>query len=131
MAHRAVARTLAPRLAPARRGFAAGAAAEPPVKLFGIPRATRRRRTSRPPRAAKTAQVEGELNALAATLAKDQALAGFVKNPTIPRAEKVAAVEKLFDGSKASSITVNTLTTLAANARLGEVDKVIEAYATS
>merc|ERR1719201_3365420 len=63
-------------------------------------------------------------------LAKDQALAGFVKNPTIPRAEKVAAVEKLFDGSKASSITVNTLTTLAANARLGEVDKVIEAYAT-
>ena len=130
MALRAVARTLAPRLAPARRGLAAEAAAEPPVKLFGIHARYASAAYVSAAKGGKTAQVEGELNALAATLAKDQALAGFVKNPTIPRAEKVAAVEKLFDGSKASSITVNTLTTLAANARLGEVDKVIEAYAT-
>ena len=130
MALRAVARTLAPRLAPARRGLAAEAAAEPPVKLFGIHARYASAAYVSAAKGGKTAQVEGELNALAATLAKDQALAGFVKNPTIPRAEKVAAVEKLFEGSKASSITVNTLTTLAANARLGEVDKVIEAYAT-
>ena len=130
MALRAVARTLAPRLAPARRGLAAEAAAEPPVKLFGIHARYASAAYVSAAKGGKTAQVEGELNALAATLAKDQALAGFVKNPTIPRAEKVAAVENLFDGSKASSITVNTLTTLAANARLGEVDKVIEAYAT-
>ena len=131
MALRAVARTLAPRAQlSARRGLAAEAAAEPPVKLFGIHARYASAAYVSAAKGGKTAQVEGELNALAATLAKDAALSGFVKNPTIPRAEKVAAVEKLFEGSKASSITVNTLTTLAANARLGEVDKVIEAYAT-
>ena len=39
-------------------------------------------------------------------------------------------MEKLFEGSKASPITVNTLTALAGNARLGEVGKVIDAYST-
>ena len=84
----------------------------------------------RPPRAARRPRSRASSTLWRRRSPRTPRIWGFVKNPTIPRAEKVAAVEKLFEGSKASSITVNTLTTLAANARLGEVDKVIEAYAT-
>ena len=54
----------------------------------------------------------------------------FVKSPTIARDEKVAAVALLVEGSKARRFTAKTLTALAANARLSEVDKVIDAYST-
>merc|ERR1719188_160972 len=112
------------------RRFATEAAVEPPVKLFGIHARYASAAYVSAAKQGKTAQVEGELLALAATLEKDAAFAAYVKNPTIPRDAKVAAVEKLFSGSSASTVTVNTLSTLAANARLGEVDKVIDAYAT-
>ena len=130
MALRAVARTLAPRLAPARRGLAAEAAAEPPVKLFGIHARYASAAYVSAAKGGKTAQVEGELNALAATLAKDAALSGFVKNPTIPRAEKVAAVEKLLRVQQGLVHHREHAHDARGERRLGEVDKVIEAYAT-
>lgn len=126
------ARALAPRTRlGARRALAAEAPrVEPPVKLFGIHARYASAAYVSAAKGGQTAQVEGELTALGATLEKNAALAEFVKNPTIARDAKVAAVEKLFEGSKASTITVNTLTALAANARLGEVGKVIDAYST-
>ena len=84
MALRAVARTLAPRLAPARRGLAAEAAAEPPVKLFGIHARYASAAYVSAAKGGKTAQVEGELNALAATLAKDAALSRLREEPDDP-----------------------------------------------
>ena len=88
MAHRAVARTLAPLRPPGPRRRGRGRAAR---EALGI-HALRVGGYVSAAKGGKTAQVEGELNALAATLAKDAALSGFVKNPTIPRAED-AAVE--------------------------------------
>ena len=115
-----------------RRAFSTPAAAageEVPVKLFGIHARYASAAYVSAKKAKATAAVEKELLAFSAAMDKNAALRDYVKNPTIGRDAKVAAVEKLFAGSKTSHFTTNTLTTLAANARLGEVDKVIDAYA--
>jgi len=100
------------------------------VKLFGIHARYASAAYVSAKKSKATAAVEKELMAFSAAIDKSAPLREFVKNPTISRDEKIAAVEKLFEGSKATHFTKNTLTALAANARLGEVDKVIDAYVT-
>ena len=112
-----------------RRSFSTPAAEEVPVKLFGIHARYASAAYVSAKKDKKTAVVERELLAFSAVLEKNAQLRAYVKNPTIARDAKVAAVEKLFSGSKTSHFTTNTLSALAANARLGEVDKVIDAYA--
>ena len=112
------------------RALSSAAATEPPVKLFGIHARYASAAYVSAAKEGATKKVEDELTAFAASMEKSEELAGFVKNPTIARDTKVAAVEKLFEGSKTSHFTINTLVALAANARLAEVDKVIDAYST-
>lgn len=100
-----------------------------PVKLFGIHARYASAAFVAASKEKKLDVVENELNAFKAALGKSPALAGIVENPTIPREEKVAMMSKLL-GKKVTHVTKNTLETLASNARLGEVEKVIDAYAT-
>jgi len=74
-------------------------------------------------------QVENELAAMAQTASTNAAFASFLENPLIPRNEKSDQIEALLKGSKVSSITLNLCTTLAGNARLSELPKVVSTYA--
>ena len=112
------------------RRFSAAPEPTAPVKLFGIHARYASAAYVSAAKEGATAKVETELLAFADAIEKSASLKDFVKNPTIARDEKVAAVAKLFEGSKTSHFTTNTLTALAANARLSEVDKVIDAYST-
>eukprot|EP00631_Chrysoreinhardia_giraudii_P004060 CAMPEP_0197414594 /NCGR_PEP_ID=MMETSP1170-20131217/1280_1 /TAXON_ID=54406 /ORGANISM="Sarcinochrysis sp, Strain CCMP770" /LENGTH=203 /DNA_ID=CAMNT_0042941317 /DNA_START=49 /DNA_END=660 /DNA_ORIENTATION=- len=102
---------------------------ELPVKLFGIHARYASAAFVAASKAKSLDTVESELLAFKSVMAKNATLASLVENPTIPREKKVAQVGALL-GNKTSYVTKNTLVTLAANARLGEVDKVIDAYAT-
>ncbi|KAJ8603710.1 hypothetical protein CTAYLR_000197 [Chrysophaeum taylorii] len=111
------------------RRFLSEAAVEPPIKLFGIHARYASAAFVAAAKADQLDRVESELLAFKSVLGKDEKLASFVENPTISREMKIDAVDKLL-GSRVHMITKNTLETLAANARLAEVEKVIDAYAT-
>lgn len=112
----------------ARRLMSDTAAVEVPAKLFGIHARYASAAFVAASKANVLPKVESELLALKDVLAKNATLASFVANPTISRDKKAEAIEKLFADS--SHVTKNMLETLASNARLGEVGKVIDAYAT-
>lgn len=73
-------------------------------------------------------KVEGELAALAKTASTSPAFAGFLENPLINRDRKSSSIEGLMKEAKVSPITLNLCTTLAGNAKLAELPKVVAAY---
>jgi len=102
---------------------------ELPVKLFGIHARYASAAFIAASKSGQLAVVESELLAFKDVLGKNASLASLVENPTISRESKVAQISDIL-GDQVSFVTKNTLETLAANARLGEVEKVIDAYAT-
>eukprot|EP00527_Entomoneis_sp_CCMP2396_P009717 CAMPEP_0198136488 /NCGR_PEP_ID=MMETSP1443-20131203/128_1 /TAXON_ID=186043 /ORGANISM="Entomoneis sp., Strain CCMP2396" /LENGTH=215 /DNA_ID=CAMNT_0043797713 /DNA_START=69 /DNA_END=716 /DNA_ORIENTATION=+ len=70
-------------------------------------------------------KVETELNSLKAAQETSAKFASFMGNPLISRDRKTAYVEKL---DKVSDVTRNLLVTMAGNARLGELPKVVETF---
>jgi len=77
-------------------------------------------------KASKLDQVEAELKGLAAGAIKSPAFANLLNNPLISRTDKVAAVSSLDD--KLNHITRNLLVTMAGNARLSELPKVVSTF---
>mmetsp|Transcript_8024 Transcript_8024/g.26302 ORF Transcript_8024/g.26302 Transcript_8024/m.26302 type:complete len:116 (-) Transcript_8024:270-617(-) len=95
---------------------AAGAAKNPvvPLKLFGIHARYASAAYIAGSKAGKLAQVESELLAFQMAVKKSAQLGSFVKNPTIARDVKVAAIAKLYETSKNTThVTKNTLAALA------------------
>jgi len=76
------------------------------------------------------AEVETELLGFKTVLGKNKAFGDFLGNPTVPRGDKVSSIEKIFEGDKTSMITQNLMSTMAANNRIAEADKVVDAYVT-
>eukprot|EP01038_Epipyxis_sp_PR26KG_P009902 gene9902-13322_t len=74
------------------------------------------------------AKVENELLAFKDIVNKSPNFAAFLANPTIPRREKYAKVGEIFDESKFSHISRNFFLTLAANGRIGDSLKIVDAY---
>jgi F-type H+-transporting ATPase subunit O len=73
--------------------------------------------------------VEKDLAAFGLLLSKNKDLQTFVTNPTIPRGQAAALMESTFgDKKKTTEVAKNLFVTLAANARLADASKVIEAY---
>mmetsp|Transcript_15471 Transcript_15471/g.15587 ORF Transcript_15471/g.15587 Transcript_15471/m.15587 type:complete len:188 (-) Transcript_15471:12-575(-) len=72
-------------------------------------------------------KVEEELSAFQITLKKSSGFASFLENPSIPRGEKTAKVGDIF-GEKFSHITKNLFTTMAANGKINDASKVVDAY---
>jgi F-type H+-transporting ATPase subunit O len=72
--------------------------------------------------------VETELKAFRETISKSVALSDYLKNPTIPRPDKVAQMGDIFDEKKFSYVTRNLFMTMAANGRVGDSVKVIDAF---
>ena len=73
-------------------------------------------------------KVEAELAAISATLKKDAGFAAYLKNPTIPRETKAVKMLSLLGEDKFSNSTRNLFQTLAGNGRLGQTEKVIDAF---
>jgi F-type H+-transporting ATPase subunit O len=110
-----------------RRGFSDASPHKPLVDLHGI---HARYANATYVAASKTGtleKVEQELLAIKATAKSNATFAGFLANPLIGRDEKVRQLEKLL-GKKTTLTTLNLMTTLAGNARLVELDKVIDTY---
>lgn len=72
-------------------------------------------------------RVESELVAFAEVVKKNQNIAAFLNNPTIPRPEKSAKLTALFD-DKFSHITRNLFITLSDNGRAADALQVITSY---
>jgi F-type H+-transporting ATPase subunit O len=131
---RTASRTLSSRSAAApllRRSFAAapGGDAEhrPVIQVSGgIPARYANATYVAASKAGKLDQVESELLSLASTAATSKSFAQFLENPLISRDDKTKAVEG-FD--KLSPVTRNLLVTMAGNARLNELPKVVKTFA--
>uniref|UniRef100_A0A7R9ZQE6 ATP synthase subunit 5, mitochondrial n=1 Tax=Craspedostauros australis TaxID=1486917 RepID=A0A7R9ZQE6_9STRA len=122
-------RTAARRVATSARAFATDAAHKPVIDLHGINARYANATYVAASKINMLDTVEAELNGLAKAAGESKAFAGFLENPLIPREEKMANIQQLLDGSKVSTITVNLCTTLAGNAKLAELPKVVEQYA--
>jgi F-type H+-transporting ATPase subunit O len=77
-------------------------------------------------KAGKLDLVESELNGLSAAATKSKSFAQFLENPLISRDDKTKVVTGLND--KLSETTRNLLVTLAGNARLSELPKIVDTY---
>ena len=61
-------------------------------------------------------------------LATKPQFADYMRNPTVSRAEKSAAIDELFAGAKTSKVIKNLMNTMAGNNRINEADKVADAF---
>ena len=111
------------------RGLATEASHKPVISVHGIHARYANATYVSASKAGALDKVESELNGLAKSAAESPAFANFLANPLIPRDEKSAQIEALLKG-KVSQITLNLCTTLAGNARLNELTKVANTYAT-
>jgi len=102
----------------------------PPVKLFGVHARYANATYAAASKQGLLAEVETELLGFKTVLGKNKAFGDFLGNPTVPRGDKVSSIEKIFEGDKTSMITQNLMSTMAANNRIAEADKVVDAYVT-
>jgi len=72
--------------------------------------------------------VETELLSITNVISKDEGFSTFLNNPTIPRAEKRTKLENLLQDGRFSHLTKNLIITMSANGRVGEINRVVEAF---
>jgi F-type H+-transporting ATPase subunit O len=73
-------------------------------------------------------KVETELLSITNVISKDKGFSTFLNNPTIPRAEKQSKLRNLLEDGKFSHLTKNLIITMSANGRVGEINRVVEAF---
>eukprot|EP00548_Thalassiothrix_antarctica_P004169 CAMPEP_0194146790 /NCGR_PEP_ID=MMETSP0152-20130528/21731_1 /TAXON_ID=1049557 /ORGANISM="Thalassiothrix antarctica, Strain L6-D1" /LENGTH=180 /DNA_ID=CAMNT_0038847397 /DNA_START=166 /DNA_END=708 /DNA_ORIENTATION=- len=97
------------------------------IDIYGIPARYANATYVAASKAGILEQVENELLALQQTAQTNAAFAGLLENPLISRANKVSKMTELLS-EKASTTTLNLMTTLAGNARLNELDKIVSTF---
>mmetsp|Transcript_14752 Transcript_14752/g.16898 ORF Transcript_14752/g.16898 Transcript_14752/m.16898 type:complete len:207 (+) Transcript_14752:73-693(+) len=100
---------------------------KPMIDIYGIPARYANATYVAASKAGILEQVENELLALQQTAQTNAAFAGLLENPLISRANKVSKMTELLS-EKASTTTLNLMTTLAGNARLNELDKIVSTF---
>jgi F-type H+-transporting ATPase subunit O len=110
-----------------RRLFASDASHRPVIQLNGIHARYANAAYVAASKSGKLDLVEKELNGLAAAAASSKAVSQFLENPLISRDDKTKVVLSFND--KLSETTRNLLETLAGNARLNELPKIVKTYA--
>lgn len=68
------------------------------------------------------------INYVFITFQSFDAFASFLENPLISRDNKEAQVQDMLGGGKVTPVTLNLMTTLAGNARLADVPKIVDTY---
>jgi F-type H+-transporting ATPase subunit O len=110
-----------------RRGFSDASSHKPLVDLHGIHARYANAAYIAASKTGNLEKVEQELLAIKATAKSNATFAEFLANPLIARDEKVRQIETLL-AKKTTPTTLNLMTTLAGNARLVELEKVIDTY---
>lgn len=101
----------------------------PPLKLYGIPARYANATYTAASKAGQLDLVQRDLDAFQHLITSNVNFKAYLTNPTVSRSAKVDMVDKAFDAkSKTSAVTKNLLLTMAGNNRLGESDKVIDAF---
>ena len=119
-------RAAATRPAVVVRSFATADAEHRPVlHLNGLPARYANATYVAASKAGALDQIEKELDSLAASAVSSPKFAMFLQNPLISRDLKTHVVESL---DKLSPVTRNLLTTMAGNARLSELPKVVATF---
>lgn len=113
-----------------RRSFAAAAADhDPPLKLYGIPARYANATYTAASLKGELDMVQRDLDAFKHIIKTNANFKAYLTNPTITRSDKVTMIDNAFDPkSNTSSVTKNLLVTMAGNARLGDTEKVIDAF---
>jgi len=121
------------------RTFAAAAATtstnndlahKPPVSVYGVIARYANATYSAASKKNLLEKVEGELNGLAKAAKESPAFYDFLENPLMSRSEKSKTIESILSEKKISQITINLCTTLAGNAKLKDLPKVVSTYGT-
>lgn len=99
----------------------------PPVDLYGLHARYANAAYTAASKAGTLDKVEEELVALKQTAESSQAFASFLENPLISRDEKTKQVTNLLE-KKTTPVTLNLMTTLAGNARLSELPKIVDTF---
>lgn len=111
-----------------RRNFATTAKEHrPPIDIHGLAARYANATYVAASKAGNLDKVEGELLALQQTAQTNAQFKDFLVNPLIGRDEKAKNVEQLL-AKKTTATTLNLMTTLAGNARLSELDKIVSTY---
>jgi len=110
-----------------RRSMSTAAEHKPKIDLYGIHARYANAAYIAASKASILDTVETELLAIRKTAAESPKFGDYLKNPTIARDKKAAAMKEMLE-EKMSPVTVNLMTALAGNARLAETDKVVGAY---
>lgn len=111
------------------RSLATDAAHQPPISVFGTAARYANATYIAASKEGSLAQVESELNGLSKAAAESPAFAGFLDNPLISRDDKASQIESILAEKKVSRITTNLCTVMAGNARLSELPKVADVFA--
>ena len=104
------------------------AAHKPPISVHGTAARYANATYVAASKAGMLDKVESELNGLTKAAAESPAFAGFLENPMISRDDKSAQIESLLQEKKVSQITTNLCTTMAGNAKLGDLVSVAKVY---
>jgi len=103
---------------------------QPPVNVYGTAARYANATYIAASKAGVLSQVESELNGLANAAADSPAFASFLENPLISRDTKSSQIESLLQEKNVSQITTNLCTTMAGNARLADLPKVVNTFGT-
>jgi len=103
------------------------AAHRPPIDLHGLHARYANAAYTAASKADALEKVEGDLLALKQTAETSEAFSSFLENPLISRDAKEKQMTSLLKG-KTTATTLNLMTTLAGNARLGELTKIVDTY---
>jgi F-type H+-transporting ATPase subunit O len=110
------------------RSFATDQSHKPVISLHGLAARYANATYVAASKVSKLDTVESELNGLGKAATESPAFASFLENPLIPRDEKATQISGLLKSKGVSDITVNLCTTLAGNARLSELPKVVSTF---
>lgn len=99
----------------------------PPLDLHGIHARYANATYTAASKAGSLAQVEQDLVSIQSIASTSVPFAQFLENPLISRGNKEAQVEDMI-GAKVAPVTLNLMKTLAGNARLNEVSKIVDMY---
>jgi len=103
---------------------------QPPIQLYGLEGRYAHAIYAAAARKNQLDAVEKDFQNLSAIFKKETRLQDVLKNPLLSKQQKENVVRELGTNQKANQLTVNTLSVLAENGRLGRFTGIIKAFGT-
>ncbi|UYV76212.1 ATP5O [Cordylochernes scorpioides] len=100
---------------------------QPPIAVYGVEGRYATALYSASVKQKKLEKIEKDLNQLGGILQKDKIFAEFIVNPLINKNIKKEAIKKALE-SKLDPLTINTLSAMAENGRLGQTKSMLATF---